>query len=190
VDDLEGIQDRLEREGGELRQEILEREEKLAELESAQDELVAELEQEVADRRVQIERIRDELRVDMVDEILFSSGEAVLKPTGLAVLRKIGTVLKKAEGRSVEVQGHTDNLPIRGPLTERFPTNWDLSAARAVNVVRYLQEEVGLDPGHISAAAYAEYRPRASNETPDGRRRNRRIEILLRPAPAATQAVP
>ena len=79
---------------------------------------------------------------------------------------------------------------IVGRLAERFPTNWELSAARAVNVVRYLQEEVGLDPSLVSATAYSEYRPRASNETPEGRRRNRRIEILLGPAPSEKPSAP
>jgi chemotaxis protein MotB len=122
----------------------------------------------------------------MVDEVLFDSGEADLKPEGIAILKKIGGVLKKTEGRTIEVQGHTDNVPIRGALAQRFPTNWELSAARATNVVRFLQDEAGVAPTGLSAAARSEYQPRASNDTEEGRRQNRRIEILLGPEGSAS----
>src|SRR6266704_650114 len=80
-----------------------------------------------------------------------------------------------------ELQGHTDNNPIRGALTKRFATNWELSAARAINVARFLQDEGGVAPAMLSASGYSEYRPKASNDTDEGRRQNRRIEILLGP---------
>ena len=177
--DLDAIRARLEEGSAELREEVEKKEGELTRLHSAQDELLSELEQEIADKQVQVERIRDQLRVDMVDEVLFDSGESALKPEGIAILRKVGGVLKKTEGRTIEVQGHTDNVPIRGALAQRFPTNWELSAARATNVVRFLQDEAGVDPGVLSAAARSEYQPRASNDTEEGRRENRRIEILL-----------
>jgi chemotaxis protein MotB len=119
--------------------------------------------------------------VEMVDEILFDSGEATLKPGGVAVLQKVGAALKKVTDRPIEVQGHTDNVPIKGALAQRFPTNWELSAARATNVARFLQDQAGLDPTRLSATAYSEYQPRDTNDTDAGRRRNRRIEILLGP---------
>jgi chemotaxis protein MotB len=146
--------------------------------------MLTELQGEIADKTVQVERIRDQLRVDLVDEVLFDSGEATLKPAGMAVLRKIGGVLAKAADRRVEVQGHTDNVPIAGALAKRFPTNWELSAARATNVVRFLQEEARLDPRYLSASGYAEYRPKGPNDSDQGRRQNRRIEILLLPLPS------
>ena len=96
------------------------------------------------------------------------------------VLKKVASVLVKAN-RVIQVQGHTDNVPIKGRLAERFPTNWELSAARAVNVVRFLHEEAGLDPQSLSATGVSEYRPRAANDTDEGRQKNRRIEILLIP---------
>jgi chemotaxis protein MotB len=151
---------------------------------STQDELVEDLKKEIADKQVQVERVRDQLRVEMVDEILFDSGEAVIKPAGLEVLRRVGAVLAKTRGREIEVQGHTDNVRIVGQLAKRFPTNWELSAARATNVARFLQDEAKLDPALLSAAGFSEYRPRAPNDTEEGRRRNRRIEILLGPAKA------
>jgi chemotaxis protein MotB len=124
----------------------------------------------------------------MVDEILFDSGQATLKPAGVEVLHRVGAVLKKAENRLIIVQGHTDNVPIVGRLAERFPTNWELSAARAVNVVRFLQEEVGLDPTWLSASSFSEYQPRSDNSTEEGRQKNRRIEILLSPLPEVEEA--
>ncbi len=184
--DLDAIRARLEQASAELREEVEKKEGELTRLHSAQDELLSELEQEIADKQVQVERIRDQLRVDMVDEVLFDSGESALKPEGIAILRKVGGVLKKTEGRTIEVQGHTDNIPIRGALAQRFPTNWELSAARATNVVRFLQDEAGVDPSVLSAAARSEYQPRASNDTEEGRRENRRIEILLGPGGSAS----
>jgi chemotaxis protein MotB len=179
IADLESLRDQLQKTSGELHQQVAQKEAELATLRSTQDELVDGLKKEIADRQVQVERIRDQIRVDMVDEILFDSGEAALKPGGIEVLKKLGTVLAKVKDRPIEVQGHTDNVPIRGLLARHFPTNWELSAARATNVARFLQDQAALDPTHLSATAYAEYKPRASNETEEGRRANRRIEILL-----------
>lgn len=181
VADLESVREQLQRASGELKAQVAAREKELAALRATQDELVAGLKQEIADRQVQVQRIRDQLRVEMVDEILFDSGEATIKPAGLEVLRRVGAVLKKVENRRIDVQGHTDNVPIKGALASRFPTNWELSAARATNVARFLQDDAGVAPARLSATGMSEYHPRATNDTEDGRRRNRRIEILLGP---------
>jgi chemotaxis protein MotB len=191
IADLETIRDQLQRTSAELQQQVAEKEKELQALRSTQDELVAGLKQEIADKQVQVERIQDRLRVEMVDEILFDSGETVIKPKGVEVLRRVGAILKKVEDRRIEVQGHTDNVPITSALAKRYPTNWELSAARATNVARFLQDEAKLDPARLSAAAFSEYAPRAPNDSEAGRRKNRRIEILLGPllrpeaAPAA-----
>jgi chemotaxis protein MotB len=181
VSDLEGIRDQLQRASSELKEQVEAKEKELAALKATQTELVEDLKKEIAERQVQVERVRDRLRVEMVDEILFDSGEAVIKPVGLEVLRRVGAILKKVQGREIEVQGHTDNVPIVGQLAKRFPTNWELSTARATNVARFLQDEAKIDPAILSAAGFSEYRPRAPNDTEEGRRRNRRIEILLGP---------
>jgi chemotaxis protein MotB len=183
VADLEDMLEKFRQTSAELEAEVKQKEEELEGMRATQDELLGELEQEIADGQIQIERLRGQLRVDMVDEILFDSGEAVIKAEGADVLRRVGGVLKKAEDRHVVVQGHTDNVPIIGRLAERFPTNWELSAARAVNVVRFLQDDVGMDPARLGAAGFSEYRPRADNETEEGRQKNRRIELLLAPLP-------
>jgi chemotaxis protein MotB len=185
VADLTVIRDQLQRSGAELAQRVAEKEKELSDLHATQDALVSQLETEIADKTVQVERIRDQLRVDLVDEVLFDSGEATLKPAGVAVLAKIGGVLAGAADRRIEVQGHTDNVPISGALTKRFATNWELSAARATNVVRFLQDEAKVPPTRLSAAGYAEFRPKGPNDSEAGRRLNRRIEILLVPIPPA-----
>jgi chemotaxis protein MotB len=179
--DLEAVREQLQRASGELKQQVAAKEQELGALRATQDELVEGLKKEIADRQVQVQRIRDQLRVEMVDEILFDSGESAIKPAGLEVLRRVGAILKKVENRRIEVQGHTDNVPITGALAKRFPTNWELSAARATNVARFLQDTSGIPPARLSATGFSEFRPRASNDTEDGRRKNRRIEILLGP---------
>ena len=189
VADLEAMREALERGSAELQQKVQEKENELAALRSTQDELLSGLEKEIAAKQVQVERYRDQLRVDVVDELLFDSGEAELKPAGREVLRRVGATLEKAEGRRIEVQGHTDNVPIVGALAKRYPTNWELSGARAVNVARVLQE-AGVAPERLSAVAHSEYRPRAGNDTEEGRRKNRRIEILLGPLTPLKAAPP
>ncbi len=120
------------------------------------------------------------ITVTMVDKILFKSGESDLSPQGEEVLRKLGAVFKGLD-KLIQVSGHADNTPVRSDLKELFPTNWELSTARATNVVRFLQDEVGVRPRQLMAAGYGEYRPVASNKTVNGRAKNRRIEILLLP---------
>jgi len=192
VNDLQTVRNELLKSSVELKQQVEEREKELGALRGTQDELVSGLKKEIESRQVQVERFRDQLRVDVVDELLFDSGEAELKPGGQAVLKKVGDILHKAEGRGIEVQGHTDNVPIVGALAKRYPTNWELSAARAVNVARFLQQS-GVDPKRLSAAAHSEYQPRSANDSDEGKRKNRRIEILLGPLvvqQAAAAALP
>jgi chemotaxis protein MotB len=181
VADLETIRDQLLRASTSLQAQVAQKEAELQALHSTQDEIVQGLKKEIADKQVQVEQIKDRLRVEMVDELLFDSGEATLKPGGIEVLKKVGAALKKVQDRPIEVQGHTDNVPIRGALAHHFATNWELSSARALNVARFLQEQAGVDPARLSAVAFSEYQPRASNDTEEGRRQNRRIEILLGP---------
>jgi chemotaxis protein MotB len=166
-----------------LETRVQEREGELSSIRSTQLELIAIFEQEIADGQIQVERMRDNLRVDLVNEVLFDSGEVALNPEGVDVLRRVGEVLNQAQDRQIIVQGHTDNVPIRGRLAERYATNWELSTARAVNVARFLQEQVAVDPTRLSAVGFSEYWPREANETPEGRQMNRRIEILLAPLP-------
>ncbi|MFH2074643.1 MAG: OmpA family protein, partial [Pseudomonadota bacterium] len=107
-------------------------------------------------------------------------GRAEVKSEGLEVLKRVVEILKTVTDKIIRVEGHTDNVPIGGILAKRYPTNWELSAARAINITRSLEKE-GLDPALLSAAAFGEYQPVADNETPEGRAKNRRIAIILLP---------
>lgn len=113
------------------------------------------------------------LRID--DNLLFDSARAELTAQGEAVIGQLLEVLESFEGE-ISVEGHTDSLPIRN---ERFPSNWELSSARAISVLRFLHEK-GIPPERMRAIGYAETRPLASNATPEGRASNRRVELLLR----------
>jgi chemotaxis protein MotB len=179
--DLAATLDELQRASSALKQQVDIREKQLAELRATQQELVEGMKQEIAARQIQVERVRDQLRVELVEEVLFDSGEAEIKPAGLGVLKRVGQILKKAKHRNIDVEGHTDNIPIGAELAKRFPTNWELSTARATNVARFLQDTVKIDPALLSATGHSEYRPRQPNTTAEGRRKNRRIEILLGP---------
>jgi chemotaxis protein MotB len=110
-------------------------------------------------------------------DVLFDSGQVDIKPRGRAGLAQIAVVLRSLQSRQLQVAGHTDNVPIS---TARFPSNWELSTARGVEVVRFLLRQ-GVAPEQLSAAGYGEHDPVATNESPDGRTRNRRIEITLMP---------
>jgi chemotaxis protein MotB len=120
--------------------------------------------------------------VHLESEILFASGEAELSKRGKELLARVGDVLKPLENKQILVGGHTDDAPIH---TARFASNWELSTARAVNVVHFLADTVGVEPAKLTAAGYSQYHPRSSD-----RAQNRRIEILLIPqvAPAPPPA--
>ena len=128
--------------------------------------------------QLQVKQYKKMLSVDLAEQIFFDFGKATLKKEGKDVLRTVGNVLKGYESKVIRVVGHTDNVPVAKSLQATFPSNWELSVLRATNVVRFLQE-VGVPPERMLAAGRAEYDPVASNDTPEGRQKNRRIEIML-----------
>src|SRR5450432_2606292 len=154
----------------------------LAELKGTADKLQAQMKDEIAHGDIKLTESGGKLRVDLVDKLLFESGEATVSKRGEGVLARVGAVLAKVDDKTIQVSGHTDNLPLGEKLTAQFPTNWELSAARAVTVVRFLAEKAGVPPQRLLASAYGEWSPIASNKSTSGRARNRRIEILLTPA--------
>jgi chemotaxis protein MotB len=122
--------------------------------------------------------IRDNrMIVSLGDRILFDPGKTQVKKEGAETLKQVTAILKEVRGRDFQVAGHTDNAPMK---TARYRSNWDLSTARAVEVVNFMIAS-GMEPGRLSAAGYSDQAPVASNETPDGRSNNRRIEITLMP---------
>lgn len=144
-------------------------------------DLQKKLEKEIQEGKVQVKEMKDRLTMTMVDKIIFPSGSAEISKEGKEVLDKVVTILKEVKDKRIQVEGHTDNVPIVSVLKKRFPTNWELSTARATEVVRYVQETGGLDPRLLSATGYSEYQPVASNDTDEGKHKNRRIEIILLP---------
>jgi chemotaxis protein MotB len=157
------------------------KEQEIDRLKATYDTLMADMKAEIEQGQVTITKLADRLSVSMVDRILFPSGESEITPAGLKVLERVGNVLKNAEKKVIRVEGHTDNVPISDRLVDRFPTNWELSTARASNVVRFLQEKVAIDPVRLEAVGLSEFHPVAGNGTAQGRSRNRRIEIALLP---------
>ena len=171
-------------EGNNLLQQQLEvelqaREARLAEVQSTYDELVGKLEQEIERGEVRISELKGKLTVNVVDKILFDSGKAALKPAGIKVLQQIGDILNSAVDKNIQVEGHTDNVPISGGLAAKYPSNWELSTARATTVLHFLQDKVGVSGERLSAVGYGEYQPISSNATAKGRAENRRIQIVL-----------
>ncbi|MEN6473133.1 MAG: OmpA family protein [Syntrophaceae bacterium] len=114
------------------------------------------------------------------ESILFESGKAEVKADALEALKKVADVLKSTTNKDIIVAGYTDNVPIKGRLTRTYPTNWELSAARAISVVKILAAD-GVDPKLLNATGYSEYHPVEENDTPEERAKNRRMEIILMP---------
>ena len=159
-------------------QRVLSEKEKTA-LKSTYDSLVKSLKDEIAQGKIEVEQVRGRLTLKVTEELFFETGKADIKPQGEDVLRRIGTILKKIPEKNIRVEGHTDNVQIGPSLRSKYPTNWELGSARATNVVRFLQDNAGIDPLRLSAVSYGEYRPIASNRTERGKAKNRRIEIIL-----------
>jgi chemotaxis protein MotB len=151
------------------------KEEKVKEVSGTYEHLLENMKSEIAQGQVTISELKGKLTVNMEAAILFDSGKADVKPDGIAILLKMVPTLKEVKDKSIRIEGHTDNVPIK---SAQFPSNWELSAARAINVAKFLQPQ-GLDPANLSAAAFSEFKPVADNATKEGRAKNRRIEITL-----------
>lgn len=149
------------------------------ELEAQLRSVYSELQTFVGERNlrgsVQVELVERGVILRFADQVLFDLGSAELKPEALRILNEVAGALEKVPN-PVRVEGHTDNWPINN---ERFPSNWELSTARATNVIKFLIEEYGLDPRQFSAAGYGEYRPLMPNDSTENRARNRRVDIVL-----------
>jgi chemotaxis protein MotB len=144
--------------------------------------LVAGLEEEILNGEVTIKTLNEQLRLSMPQELLFDSGDAQLREPGQRLLDKVIDTMRENPGRRITVEGHTDDVKIGPTILAAFPTNWELSAGRAIAVVRYLEDN-GIDPQDLGALGFGENRPVAENDTPEGRQQNRRIEVVLTVAP-------
>jgi len=153
----------------------------IKQMKSTHDKLVSDLKDQIQKQEVTIKESQESLSLNFIDRILFEFGKADLTPEGEKILKKVGEALKNIKGKKIRVTGHTDNVPIHPDYVHQFPSNWELSAARAASVVRYFQEKPGLDPKDLEAVGRSFYHPEASNNTKEGRARNRRVEILIAP---------
>jgi len=153
----------------------------IAKVRNTRNEMIHSLQSEVAQGQIKITQLADRLSVNIVNRILFPSGKARISSQGKKVLARVGAVLAKAHDKTIRIEGFTDNVPPGPRLRNRYPTNWELSTARATNVVRFLQDSAGVNPAMMEAVGMGQYHPVASNKTAGGRSRNRRIEIILAP---------
>jgi len=140
-----------------------------------------EMRADLESKDVTISNLQGKLTVNILDRVMFDSGEAILKPAGESVMRKVAAILAGHPQLKVHVIGHTDNVPIRPEARSRFASNWELSTARALAAVHFLTEKADVDPRRVGAVGYGEYRPLADNATAEGRARNRRIAITILP---------
>jgi chemotaxis protein MotB len=173
----------LENAKGSLEGELEKKEAALEAIKALEDSLAKSLVQEIETGEIRVSQRDGYLVVDVSDKVLFATGEAELSERGQKVITKLADSLKALPKKSVfQVGGHTDNQPIKSEeVKAKFPTNWELSAARATNVVRFLEETCDVPGERLVAAAFSQFRPVASNKKPKNRSKNRRIEIALLP---------
>ncbi len=160
-----------------------------AEVKSTQadyDRLVTDLRAQIDSRELVISQLRDELSLTFLDSVFFAPAQASVTPDGARVLDALAKALHGRTDERIVVVGHTDDLPIAKRYRKVFPTNWELSSARAVAVLRYLTEKGGLDPTDLTAVGRSFHQPVAPNDSDANRQKNRRVEIIIskRPAPA------
>lgn len=185
VRNLESQRAGLEKQRDSLTQQVAALEAQRAQLQASErqvearyDSLLANLSEEVKKGQLQVRQLKGMLTVDVAEQLFFDSGRATLKDTGKQILQKVAESLKGYEDKAIRIVGHTDNVPITKGLQKVFPSNWELSAARATTVVRFLQD-AGIAPERLVATGRAEYAPVAPNDSAEGRQKNRRIEITL-----------
>jgi chemotaxis protein MotB len=164
---------------------------KLDALQKQEEDLRERLSQELTDKNVEIQQLKGQLSVRMLDKIVFKSGSADILPQGMEVLDKLAAAVKDGTD-TIRVEGHSDDTPISGKLKAKYPTNWELSAARAASVARYFETKHAIDPKRLESLGFSMYRPVAPNDSEENKQRNRRVEIVLKPAaePEATTAAP
>jgi len=157
----------------------------LDELSQAKQLLEDRLSQEIKDKQVSLKMMEKGLVITFVADVLFDSGKAKIKPEIYSSLDKVTSVLnEKVPDLKIGIEGHTDNDPIK---YSNWKSNWELSTARALSVLHYLVDQKGVMPERVSAIGYGEYHPVASNDTKEGRRLNRRVEIVVLPRYSKTK---
>ncbi len=177
---LKGQIERLQRQhDDEMRRASKQTERELSDLEKSRDELARQLADQLADYQAKLELSERGLVITFLQEIIFDSGKAEVKQEGLDVLSKVARVVQEqAKDYPVVVEGHTDNVPIR---VSGWKSNWELSAARALSVLHHFTDNEGINPDRLAVMGYGEYKPVSDNSSAEGRRQNRRVEIVIFP---------
>lgn len=164
------------------KRKLAEAKEELEKKSAEYENLAQSLQKEIAEGKIELSELKGRMTVNLKDKILFASGSARVGKEGMEALAKIADALKGVNGKIIRVEGHTDDEPVG--KNAPYPSNWELSLARAMAVVRALQD-AGVDPTVLSAAGYGQYQPIAPNDSPENRSLNRRIEIVLAPQQGA-----
>ncbi|OGX35965.1 MAG: hypothetical protein A3C36_07850 [Omnitrophica WOR_2 bacterium RIFCSPHIGHO2_02_FULL_52_10] len=152
---------------------------KLSDLERAKAELEDKLRKEIEDKEVNVSMSDKGLVITFVSEVLFNSGKAELREESFNKLDKVASVLTTTvSDLNIGIEGHTDNVPIKH---SGWQSNWELSSARALSVLHYLEDSKGIDPKRLSATGYGEFQPVAANDAPEGRQKNRRVDVVILP---------
>jgi chemotaxis protein MotB len=160
-------------------QKIQELNDQLDELARSKGLLEQKLSSEIDNKQIKLQMMEKGLVITVVGDLLFDSGKAKIRPEAFSLLTKVSGILKDNMAQfNVGIEGHTDNVPIK---QSGWKSNWELSTARALSVLHYLANDQGISPERLSAIGYGEYRPLTSNETKDGRKQNRRVEIVILP---------
>lgn len=155
-----------------------EKEKALNELSRQADQIEKQLRVEIENGEITLKRYKTKTIINIDNSILFDSGQAMLKKKVRKSLAKIARAINKYPENNIQIEGHTDNVPIH---TEQFPSNWELSSARALAVLRFFADKTDMDPRKLSAVGYGEYHPLAPNDTKKNKRMNRRVDIVILP---------
>ncbi len=132
---------------------------------------------DIADDSIEVSIDEVGVHIRIKDAVLFNSGSATINANAQPIIVKLGEILKNLPNNYIQIEGHTDNIPMGG--NPNIPTNWELGSLRAVNVLRMLVEKAALNPAYLNATSYGEFRPIDTNQTVQGRANNRRVEITI-----------
>lgn len=171
-----------------VRENLTEAREQQAKLEAQKKEmretyeaLVAGLKKQIDSQQASIEEYREQLKVTFVDEILFGFSQVRISPEGKEALDQLARVLANVPEGRISIAGHADSIPVAPQFRHRFPSNWELSSARAAAVARHLLKKANLEPSRIEVIGLSHYQPADDNDTEAGRAKNRRVEIIITP---------
>lgn len=181
ADELKSELEKVKAELAKTQEELSSLQEEKQQAVQAKSKLEQEMRTALESKDITISELQGKLEVNILDRVLFDTGKAEMKPEGADVLLRIANILTNHPNRLIHVIGHTDNIPIRASAGAKYPTNWELSTARALAAVRYLVEKANVDPHRLAAVGYGEYHPIADNSTEEGRARNRRIALVVLP---------